>query len=206
MLVKAGKDGSEAKYMIRGLQGKLRIGLAQSTVLVSLSHAFALSPPPKVKEAERELLLDDNDSDDDDDHDEKGDDDRDDMKKKKGGKKRSRRGLEGDALALCDPNLPLETRLEMSTSLVKKAYSEVPSLDLLVNSLLRVPLPLLSRECALTPGIPVAPMLAKPTRSVVEVLKRLNGKRFTCEYKYDGERAQVHMDGEGMTKVFSRNL
>ena len=46
LLVRA--KGHEAKYVIRGLQGKLHIGLAQSTVLVGLAHSLVLSPPGKV--------------------------------------------------------------------------------------------------------------------------------------------------------------
>jgi DNA ligase 1 len=91
-------------------------------------------------------------------------------------------------------------------AILKKAYSEVPSYEVLVKACLEVPLQQLHRVCTLTPGIPVAPMLAKPTKSVQEVLKRLNGVKFTCEYKYDGERAQVHLLPDGTTKVFSRNL
>lgn len=89
---------------------------------------------------------------------------------------------------------------------MKKAYSEVPSYEAILAAAFKVPLQFLHRECTLTPGIPVAPMLAKPTKSVKEVLKRLNGLKFTVEYKYDGERAQIHMLPNGTTKVFSRNL
>jgi DNA ligase-1 len=47
LLVRA--QGPEAKYIIRGLQGKLRIGLARSTVFSS-AHAFCATPPKGVQE------------------------------------------------------------------------------------------------------------------------------------------------------------
>mmetsp|Transcript_5766 Transcript_5766/g.11827 ORF Transcript_5766/g.11827 Transcript_5766/m.11827 type:complete len:1094 (+) Transcript_5766:357-3638(+) len=180
LLVRA--KGAEAKYIIRGLQGKLRIGLAQTTVLASLAHAVVLTRPKRVDPLTEDRL-------------------------------KEIRKLDGTddeypdyARKMCEKNLSLETKLETAVNIVKKAYSEVPSFDALLDALLSVPLQELHKACTLTPGIPVVPMLAKPTKSVLEVLKRLNGLRFTCEYKYDGERAQVHMTPDGVTKVFSRNL
>jgi DNA ligase 1 len=114
--------------------------------------------------------------------------------------------LPEEAQRYIDTSLPAEKRLEAAVSIIKKAYSEVPSYDAILEAGLKFPLEFLHRHCTLTPGIPVVPMLAKPTKSIQEVLKRLNGLRFTVEYKYDGERAQVHMLADGTTRVFSRNL
>jgi DNA ligase-1 len=47
-------------------------------------------------------------------------------------------------------------------------------------------------------------MLAKPTKGITEILDRFQNIDFTAEYKYDGERAQVHISGDRL-EVYSRN-
>jgi DNA ligase-1 len=98
-----------------------------------------------------------------------------------------------------------DTLLELAVVAVKRAFSECPNLGMLTSALLTRPIYELYTACRLVPGIPVAPMLAKPSKEVADVLRRLSGQWFTMEYKYDGERAQVHLLKDGTVKIFSRN-
>lgn len=129
---------SEAKYIVRFLEGKLRLGLAEKTVLVSLAQAMI------VHEAEKE----------------------------------------GKA--------PSTAQMEQAEATLKTVYSELPSYDVIVPAMLQHGILKLRESCKLRPGVPLKPMLAKPTKAITEVLDRFEGQTFTCEYKYDGERAQIH--------------
>ena len=49
-------------------------------------------------------------------------------------------------------------------------------------------------------------MLARPTKSYSVVFDRFANRPFTCEYKYDGERAQIHITNSKTISIFSRNF
>jgi DNA ligase 1 len=104
--------------------------------------------------------------------------------------------------------------------------SELPSYEVIIPAMLEHGIFNLRDNCNLQPGVPLKPMLAKPTKSITEVLDRFEGKDFTCEYKYDGERAQIHyvapdaaekykstsstlkkdqQGSKGLSAIFSRN-
>lgn len=102
--------------------------------------------------------------------------------------------------------------------------SELPSYDVIIPAMVEHGIQNLREHCKLRPGVPLKPMLAKPTKAITEVLDRFENQTFTCEYKYDGERAQIHYVakdtdeelsqsamnatkevGKGVAAIFSRN-
>ncbi|KAI5801729.1 DNA ligase [Peziza echinospora] len=169
LLANAAKEGDEAKYIVRALEGKMRLGLAERTIEVSLSQAMV------------------------------------NWEQEKNGKK------------------PSLAQLTEGEEILKGVFSELPSYELIIPKMVEHGIANLRDFCKMQPGIPLKPMLAKPTKSITEVLDKFENKRFTCEYKYDGERSQIHyvsqnssidypptvLDankvGKGVAKIFSRN-
>ncbi|RYP45819.1 hypothetical protein DL768_007872 [Monosporascus sp. mg162] len=90
---------------------------------------------------------------------------------------------------------------------VKACFARRPNYDDLVPAMLEIGVceELLVR-CGLTLHIPLRPMLGGITRDLSEMLTRLQGRDFACEFKYDGQRAQVHCDETGTVSIFSRHL
>ncbi|KAK5134957.1 hypothetical protein LTR08_005909 [Meristemomyces frigidus] len=162
---------SESKFIIRALEGKMRLGLADKSLQVALAHAMV-----------------------------------------------------AHSVAEDGKKVPSEADLKKGEEVFKAVYNELPAYEVIVPALLKGGIWKLRDECKLQAGVPLKPMLAKPTKSITEVLDRFEGKDFTCEYKYDGERAQIHfvahdsVDGyastiapkegksdRGVSNIFSRN-
>jgi DNA ligase 1 len=91
--------------------------------------------------------------------------------------------------------------------LVKASFARRPNYNDLVPTLLEIGISdeLLLR-CGLALHIPLRPMLGGITRDLGEMLTKLQGRDFACEFKYDGQRAQVHCDEAGKVTIFSRHL
>eukprot|EP00451_Oxyrrhis_marina_P001508 CAMPEP_0204257848 /NCGR_PEP_ID=MMETSP0468-20130131/4674_1 /ASSEMBLY_ACC=CAM_ASM_000383 /TAXON_ID=2969 /ORGANISM="Oxyrrhis marina" /LENGTH=743 /DNA_ID=CAMNT_0051232013 /DNA_START=16 /DNA_END=2247 /DNA_ORIENTATION=+ len=118
------------------------------------------------------------------------------------------KALAGDARDCISSEADFYVRMAAMEAAVRRAFSEQPSYDSVVGALLEgYDETNLAKKCHIRVGTPVKPMLAKPTRGVTEVMEKLGDKACTAEYKYDGERAQVHVMGgkNGKIDVYSRN-
>ncbi|XP_057487838.1 DNA ligase 6 isoform X2 [Actinidia eriantha] len=99
----------------------------------------------------------------------------------------------------------LKEQLQRLSAAMVESYNILPNLDLLVPCLLDKGIAFSTATLSMVPGIPIKPMLAKITNGIPQVLKIFQNKTFTCEYKYDGQRAQIHKLADGSVCVFSRN-
>jgi DNA ligase-1 len=145
---------SEAKFIVRFLEGKLRLGLAEKTVLTSLAQAMVCHE----------------------------------IEAKGKGK------------------VPSTEQMAEGETILKTVHSELPSYDVIIPAVLEHGIFNLRANCKLQPGVPLKPMLAKPTKSITEVLDRFENQTFTCEYKYDGERAQIHYVSKDSNTQFRKTV
>ncbi len=124
----------EAKYILRTITGKMRLGIADMTILDALAIAFATKKDRDEIERAYNLTSDMGDI----------------------AKALCARGLEG------------------------------------------------IKQCSVHVGRPIRMMLAQRLGSAEEIIEKLGGKA-VCEWKYDGERIQIHKKGKKIL-LFSRRL
>lgn len=155
---------SEARFLIRSLAGKLRVGLAEQSVLQAVALACAMTPPeqqypPEVVNAAEKMSQD-----------------------------------------------SFKAYVEEQALILKTTYCECPNYDKIIPVVLEKGIRALPDHCHITPGIPLKPMLAHPTKGVQEVLHRFENLKFICEWKYDGERAQIHLSEDGAIRIYSHQI
>ncbi|CAB1317087.1 unnamed protein product [Coregonus sp. 'balchen'] len=118
-----------SSWSSQSLVGKLRIGLAEQSVLAALSQAVCLTPPgqdfpPAVIDAGK--------------------------------------GMSAEKQ---------KAWIEEKSLILKQTYCEMPNYDVIIPVLMKEGIDELPKHCKLTPGVPLRPMLAHPTKGVGEVKK-----------------------------------
>ncbi|KEP62448.1 UNVERIFIED_CONTAM: DNA ligase 1, putative [Hammondia hammondi] len=190
-----GGKGSEPKYIIRFLQQRMRTGASTATVYQALAFACFLTHnarngSPAIGDTRRHVPSPEET-----------------RKESPPSSSPSSSSLSSSSSSSSAP-LPssmsaveLEFHLSRMEQSVRRALCEVPNVEVVVGHLLQgADAEALSSLCVATPGIPLQPMLARPTRGFEEVTERLKQTEFTCEFKYDGERLQLHLVSEEAAK------
>ncbi|CAD7930817.1 unnamed protein product [Amoebophrya sp. A25] len=192
----AATQRDEVKYLVRSFQAKLRVGINNATILVALAHAIVFADcsdsrtggPEFGSDLELEARL----------------------QAMETAVKRAYcecPNYERIINALTSPPQPAPDATSGEAGGAPGAALGVPTTSSFTHNYITPER--LNKMCKITPGIPLKPMLAKPSKGIHEVLERLANTKFTAEYKYDGERAQVHVyktkSGKIEYRVYSRN-
>ncbi|CBQ69100.1 related to DNA ligase I [Sporisorium reilianum SRZ2] len=169
--------GEETRFLVRTFISHLRIQAVRTTIATSLARAFALveeraAPvePSNQKEKERAALLLVH--------------------------PHERKGILANAVKpkeRQDPHrLALMERLARTEKLVREVRARHPNFGVIVPSLLQHGLAGLSEHVPLRIGTPISPMLGSITRSLGAMHDKLGPRAFVSEFKYDGQRCQIH--------------
>ncbi|KAJ3571696.1 hypothetical protein NP233_g3582 [Leucocoprinus birnbaumii] len=180
--------GEEVRYLTRTLCQNIRVGAVRTSMLTALARVAVLCrPSPNAPNCESDvqastsLLLDARAC-------------------PSSGKKKS-----------LDPaRVRLNTIFSSAEALMRGVFVRHPNYGDIVSALLEVGLIGLEERVPLSIGIPLHPTLGSPVRSLDEIYQRMEGEPFVAEFKYDGQRAQIHATVENgkivQFKIFSRHL
>ncbi|KAG1734705.1 ATP-dependent DNA ligase [Suillus paluster] len=182
--------GEESRYLVRTLSLNLRVGAVRTSILTALARALVLTSPTSL-----------------------GGPPRDDSPYHATSQSISSvQSLAAAGKKGLDPaGDELHEKFIQAEALVKKVFVQHPNYDHIVAGLFNGGLDSLEVHVPLTVGIPLHPTLGSPTRSLDEIYDRLGDLPFAAEFKYDGQRAQIHgvrgaNDDNPSIHMFSRHL
>ncbi|KAH8828249.1 DNA ligase [Flagelloscypha sp. PMI_526] len=181
--------GEEVRFLVRTLSQNLRVGAVRTSILTALARAVTLltaqQAPTLVSaqssfHATEELL-------------------------------RAIKPMGNGKDCPADPaREKLHELFRDSESRLKAVYAKHPNFDDIVGALLASGLDNIETLVPFSIGIPLMPCLGSPTRSLDEIYDRLTGFDWVAEWKYDGQRAQIHahkdITGLVSVRLFSRHL
>lgn len=186
--------GEEVRFICRTLSMHLRVGAVRTTILTALARAGMLTRPHgHTPPTDSPFFAPD------------------DLLKRvlslpEKGKTTKRRG------EMIDEAREMVTKKwSDADALLRMVFVQHPNYDDIVKAFLTAGWESLVQRVPLTVGIPLHPTLGSPMRSFEEIYERLGGLAFSAEFKYDGQRAQIHaFYGTGQNnvtiKIFSRHL
>ena len=91
--------------------------------------------------------------------------------------------------------------LDAGATAAVDAFHRCPSLGRIVAALRAGGVGSLEATCGVATGIPLHPMLAKITEGFEDCVKQLTGQAALAEFKYDGQRAQIHVSESGEVRM-----
>lgn len=115
-------------------------------------------------------------------------------------------GVDWEVSAVPGSKEELQEIFSKAEEVLKQCFARRPNYNDIVPSLLRGGVAILEAECGMAIHVPLKPMLGSITKDLAEMLVKLQGRDFSCEFKYDGQRAQIHCDPAGKVSIFSRHL
>ncbi|CAO1630346.1 unnamed protein product [Parajaminaea phylloscopi] len=167
--------GEEARWLVRTFHSHLRIGAVKKTLSSAIARCFSLIEVSEQDEQTEEALL---------------------------VRPQERKNVLANPTKAKDRQLPerlhVVAKFARAERVVREVLARHPNFTSLLLAL-QSPggLPHLSELVPLRIGVPISPMLGSITRSLNDVFTKLgvgtpNARAFVSEFKYDGQRVQIH--------------
>ncbi|KAF8919877.1 ATP-dependent DNA ligase [Mucidula mucida] len=174
--------GEESRFLVRILSQNLRVGAVRTSILTALARAMVLNGSPTFTVSSDQMRMEWYAS-----------------------PSLLHQIETGDTSAQEE----LRNKFKRADSILRRVFATHPDYDHVISALMDSGFATLHETVPLTVGIPLHPTLGTPARSVAEIYERFGDLEFSAEFKYDGQRAQVHVEnreGRVSVSIFSRHL